>query len=769
MSVWPIPPLLSGSSEPLVMLDLVSPPARPWADPERDLENPYDRGLAAAAPLGKLETAMPAEPQEPRAAATPSRLPEPKAAPRRPQLHEPRAAAVPPEPRTPSSAAGGAWRQWMVQLGVIREAAMSLPPIPARVWMVGIAALLLVTVLRIAGARRVVRVGRAAPPSVERMVAEVSRDLGLRRAPVTLMVDLPVTPLLWCGRHVRLVLPRSLWAQLDDLGRRAVICHELAHLRRRDHWVCRAELIIGWVYWWNPVVWWVRRRLREEADLSCDAWVTALMPNDRRAYAQALLQTRRCTNLDLPAVSSVGLGATTIRARRFARRLTMVMTAQNSPRISRKGMVLAGVLALGAVLVTPIWACPEKEKDPCATSKSAKAPKADKKKMTLVVPAHPPKAPKPPKAPPAGTTFERYMMGQEYGDDSLEQRMKELEHKLQQLHKELQKIMQDLPQARRGYSQVPMASDAPKVKRRAVPPIAVGGGTGIGSGKSGSCLRGGAPCTSEVVVRTYKLPEGKLGALTELMIRDDVPIRVRPGSTEIEVHGTAAEHCIFDAFCTMIGGEDRVKGYRMSEGTLKAMSELMIRSDVPILVEPGKEGIKVHGTDLEQMVFAAFVKMIDGGGRPRAQTTSGEAAHAYAKALADLAHQYESNAAAQMAELDGLRAAYRSLAQQARAIERQAQRMEEQADKLFDKADQLEDKADEAFDRAEDTEGDKRHELLAKAEALMHKAEALRHEAEAIEAQAEALEAEAENLEDEAETIEDQIEDIEELAEDMED
>jgi beta-lactamase regulating signal transducer with metallopeptidase domain len=140
----------------------------------------------------------------------------------------------------------------MVQLGAIRDAVMSLPPIPARVWLGGILALLLVGALRIERSRRVVRAATAAPPSVERMVDEASRELRLRRPPVTLMVDLAVTPMLWCGRRVRLVLPRRLWAQLDDVGRRAVICHELAHLRRRDHWVCRAEMIIGWVYWWHP-------------------------------------------------------------------------------------------------------------------------------------------------------------------------------------------------------------------------------------------------------------------------------------------------------------------------------------------------------------------------------------------------------------------------------------------------------------------------------------------------------------------------------------
>jgi beta-lactamase regulating signal transducer with metallopeptidase domain len=696
-------------------------------------------------------------------------------------------AAVPPEPRLQPAAAGGAWRQWMVQLGAIRDAVMSLPPIPARVWLGGIVALLLVGVLRVERSRRVVRAARSAPPSVDRMVAEASRELGLRRPPVTLMVDLAVSPMLWCGRRVRLVLPRPLWAQLDDVSRRAVICHELAHLRRRDHWVCRAEMIVGWVYWWHPVVWWVRRRLREEADLSCDAWVTALWPHDRRAYAQALLETRRCSNTDFPAVPSVGLGATTTRARRFARRLTMVMTVQNSPRMSRKGVVLAGVLAMGGVLVTPIWACPEADKDPCETSKPAKAPKADKKKMVLVVPpepARPPKAPrppKPPKAPQADTTFERFMLGQEGETKSVEQRIKGLERQLELLHKELQKILHDMPESgavppRRGVSQAPMGRGVPGWEARG----GSGGGlgayaapgpdTGYSPGHSGACLRGGGPCAGGEVIRTYKLPKGKLEALTELMIRSDVPIRVRPGESEIEVHGTAAEHCVFDAFCAMVNGKDQKKTYKLSEGKLKALTEFMVRSDVPILVEAGKQGITVHGTDLEQIVFGAFVRMIQPGAGGEAQATAGgDSAHAYAKALADLAHQYESHAVSQMAEMSSMEAALRAYEQQAKAFEKQADKMQREADRFEDKADQLEDDAEELFDDAENARGQKRNEMLVKAEALMHKAEALRVQAEALEAQAEELEAQAEELEDHAEAIEDEMEELEELAEAEED
>jgi predicted nucleic acid-binding Zn-ribbon protein len=587
------------------------------------------------------------------------------------------------------------------------------------------------------------------------------------------MVDPAVPPMLWCGRHVRLVLSRTLWAQLDEAGRRAVICHELAHLRRRDHWVCRAEMIIGWVYWWHPVVWWVRRRLREEADLSCDAWVTALLPHARRAYAQALLETRRCSVLDSPAVPSVGLGATTIRARRFARRLTMVMTAHNSPRISRKGAVLAGMLGLGGLLVTPIWACPEADKDPCRTSKPAKAPKADKK-LKLVVPPEPPRAPKPPRAPQAGTTFERFMSGQEGEMGSVEQRIKALERKLDKLRQELEIILHDLstsaaPAPRRGVGQGTLAIEAPELtyRGRAGAYAAPGPATGFGSGTGGACLHGGGPCTGGEAIRSYKLPEGKLKALTELMVRSDVPIRVRPGETEIEVHATPAQHCVFDAFCVMINGEDREKRHGLSEGKLEALTELMIRPDVPILVEPGEEAITVHGTDLEQLVFRAFVKMIEPGAAQ--ETAGGDAAHAYARALAQLAHQYESSAAAQVAEMSSLEAALRAYEQQAKVFAKQASKMQREAEKFEHKADKLEDDADRLFDDAEHVSGHARNQLLVEAEALMKRADALRQQAEALERQAEELEYQAETLEEQAEAVEDQMEELEELAEAHED
>jgi beta-lactamase regulating signal transducer with metallopeptidase domain len=249
------------------------------------------------------------------------------------------------------------WRDqlqaWTVGLLGVRDAIGRLPGLPADAWLAGAMAACLIGGLRIASFSRRLRNCRPAPDAIAEIVRHASLRMHLRRAPEVWMTDERISPMIWCGRRTRLILPRGLWGSLDPIGRRAVIYHELAHLRRRDHWIRWIEIVIGCVYWWHPVVWWVRRRLQEEADMCCDAWVTSVLPRERRAYADALLATTRYINEGAMGVPATGIGMATVRASRFARRLTMVMTETKRPRISVACIGLVCMLAVAGWLATP--------------------------------------------------------------------------------------------------------------------------------------------------------------------------------------------------------------------------------------------------------------------------------------------------------------------------------------------------------------------------------------------------------------------------------
>jgi beta-lactamase regulating signal transducer with metallopeptidase domain len=105
-------------------------------------------------------------------------------------------------------------------------------------WAVGSALFASGQAFRILRLRRLLRSALPATPTIHRMADEIARRLGLSWTPEVLMVSVRLSPLVWSpGLRPRLVLPASLFARLDVAGQEAIVAHELAHIRRQDHWV----------------------------------------------------------------------------------------------------------------------------------------------------------------------------------------------------------------------------------------------------------------------------------------------------------------------------------------------------------------------------------------------------------------------------------------------------------------------------------------------------------------------------------------------------
>ena len=72
-----------------------------------------------------------------------------------------------------------------------------------------------------------------------------------------------------CGLFRPVVLlPRALADQLPPAQLRAVLLHELFHLRRGDVWGNCLQALVQILYWWHPLLWLANariRRVREEA------------------------------------------------------------------------------------------------------------------------------------------------------------------------------------------------------------------------------------------------------------------------------------------------------------------------------------------------------------------------------------------------------------------------------------------------------------------------------------------------------------------------
>jgi hypothetical protein len=146
-----------------------------------------------------------------------------------------------------------------------------------------------------------------------------------------------------------LLWPASLLGQLPSESERAAIVHELAHLRRRDHWVGWLQLIAGCLWWWNPLARYCCRQVAQAAELACDAWVVETLPQARRAYAQALLAV--CELMSQKTAPALAVGMAGAR-QELERRLIMIMRESMPCRVPVRGLLVAGLLAMIAL---PGW------------------------------------------------------------------------------------------------------------------------------------------------------------------------------------------------------------------------------------------------------------------------------------------------------------------------------------------------------------------------------------------------------------------------------
>src|SRR5947209_9666503 len=255
----------------LVLLKLVTPPLLPvhvpWPAPPEPAPMPADDAVprvevfvlsgGGAGPSDRTGTPAPPgaalAPAEEPVTLSPGPSAAPEATPERgPARRAP--AAAQPAPAVPS------WDSW--------------EPVVGAVWLAGSAAWWALAALRLYRFRRSLRHAVPAPAGLEQQVRRLSARLGLARCPSVCLLPAPTPPLLWAVIGTpRLLLPAELWRRLTYEQRETLLAHELAHRRRRDHWVRRLGLVVRGLYWWHPVVWWARPAIQEAGEEGGDPWV----------------------------------------------------------------------------------------------------------------------------------------------------------------------------------------------------------------------------------------------------------------------------------------------------------------------------------------------------------------------------------------------------------------------------------------------------------------------------------------------------------------
>lgn len=224
------------------------------------------------------------------------------------------------------------------------------------VWLIGVAAMLLRVVCTAVGGARLRR--RCKPLEDEHILAlveQLRKSIGItRRIRISISEHVSVPGVIGCVWPT-LLLPVSMASGIpaDDL--RAIVAHELAHVRRYDYLVNFCQMIIEAIFFFNPAVWWISKLVRFEREACCDK-VGVAATGRRIRYAEVLADwAQRLSD------TSAGVAAPAIAFGRtddssgMLERVRRIVLVGHRPRLKVSWYIATTTLILSLGVLIGLW------------------------------------------------------------------------------------------------------------------------------------------------------------------------------------------------------------------------------------------------------------------------------------------------------------------------------------------------------------------------------------------------------------------------------
>jgi beta-lactamase regulating signal transducer with metallopeptidase domain len=199
------------------------------------------------------------------------------------------------------------------------------------------------------------RTGTEPPAWANELLKDAACATGLRRVVQIRVIDRAVSPAVCGFLRPIILMPRALLEELAPEQLRAILMHELMHLRRGDVWMNGVQALLQVVYWWHPLLWLANARIRRTREEAVDDAVVHSLDRAADTYAPTLLKVARLA-LQRPMISLGLVGILESRSS-LGRRIEKLVsvTPPRKPRLTTVSVVF--VVAFGAVAL-PMGSAP---------------------------------------------------------------------------------------------------------------------------------------------------------------------------------------------------------------------------------------------------------------------------------------------------------------------------------------------------------------------------------------------------------------------------
>ena len=163
-----------------------------------------------------------------------------------------------------------------------------------------------------------------------------------------------------------LLLPEGITQHLAPAQLKAILAHELCHVRRRDNLAAAIHMLVEAMFWFHPLVWWIGARLVEERERACDEEVLR-MGSEPQVYAESILKTCQFY-LESPLACMSGVTGSDLK-----QRIIRIMTQRVAYKLNfgRKLLLAAaGIAAIAGPIAYGLANAPQSQSQPQTSSKN---------------------------------------------------------------------------------------------------------------------------------------------------------------------------------------------------------------------------------------------------------------------------------------------------------------------------------------------------------------------------------------------------------------
>lgn len=156
-------------------------------------------------------------------------------------------------------------------------------------WLVGIVVFGLLLAQRAFFVKGLIAQSEPADEGLRETLERCAQQIGVRRK-----VGLRVSPNTFspavCGLlGPTILIPASLLEKLSGANLRAVLIHELAHIKRGDLWINFIQTLLHVLYFYNPLVWLAHAMVRRVRERAVDEMVLVALGAEATSYSRTLI------------------------------------------------------------------------------------------------------------------------------------------------------------------------------------------------------------------------------------------------------------------------------------------------------------------------------------------------------------------------------------------------------------------------------------------------------------------------------------------------